>query len=161
MFRGETAILGAERQLFQLEGLRKQGDMAKAQSALAPLRPVERQIEIDAGPAPMEPQMFLDQPQRRRDGARNEDVIAVLRDLALRPVEVGDLGLARLLAHAIAGVPVRLQSDVGEIAVRQAADARDISAEGEPLDGEAAPPVETRGKSRRLDIDAALAERAS
>src|SRR6266699_1708144 len=105
--------------------------------------------------------MFLDWPQRRRDRARNQNVLAVLRGLALRPVEVRDLGLARLFEHAIAGVPVGLQSDVVEIAVRQATDARNIPAEGEALDGEAAPPVEPRGKSRSLDIDVPFAERAS
>ena len=58
-----------------------------------------------------------------------------MRDLRLAPFQVGDLVLAGRFEHAVAGVPIRLQRDIVEIAMRQAAQRR----RGMVLEMQAAP----------------------
>ena len=116
--------------------------------------PVECEIEIETRRLVVEAQPLVDRAERRRDPPLNHRVAErIASDLGLRPFEIGDLGFARLLEHAVAGVPVGLQRDVVEMSVRQAADARLVIAEGEPFDRKPAAAVEPRRQRIGRDAD--------
>ena len=80
--------------------------------------------------------------------------------LRLGPFQIGDLGFARHFEHAVARVPVGLQGDVVEMAVRQAADQRCAASRGERLDA----PARGGGRAARsapavFDLDEAVFDR--
>ena len=107
----------------RFEGVGQQGEMAQPQHALAPVLPVESEIEFDPRRASAQKRkLFLDRPFGRFDPGEGQHVaIGLVRDLRLAPFQVGELVLARRFEHAVAGVPVGGKRDVVEIAMRQAA----------------------------------------
>ena len=155
-FRREAAIVGGERQPLPIEGFGQQRDMAEPERALAPFGPMERDVEIDARGVRPKAQGLFNRAERRWDHTCNQHIVAVLRKLRLRPFEIGDLGLARLLEDAVARVPIGLQRDVVEMPVRQPADDGNIAIEGEAGNRQAAAAVEPRGNATRFNIDEAL-----
>ena len=68
-------------------------------------------------------QVLFDRALGRFDAGTDDDIAiaSVCAMLGLAPFQIGELVLARRLEHAVAGVPVGLQRDLVEKAVRQAA----------------------------------------
>ena len=150
--QGETlrraAIAGGEAQAGFVEGFGQQGDMAQPQRAAAPVLPLEFQVEVDARRIGMKGHALDDRAQRRGDLAMHRHrAIGGAGDMGVGPFQVGDLVLARRLEHAVAGVPVGLQRDFVESAVRDAADqGREVRREAGVLDRQAAAAVQPRAR---------------
>ena len=121
-FGREAPIVGREREALPIESLRQKRDMAEAQRALAPFGPVERDVEIDPGFVCVHAQRLLNGAERSGDSPRDQHIVVFAPEGRLGPIQIGDLGFARLLEDTIAGIPIGLQRDVVEMAVGETAE---------------------------------------
>src|SRR5207245_1739237 len=98
-------------------------EMTQPQHALAPVFPMKGDIKIYSPFAVRKAHLFFDSALGSFDTGMGDDVaIFQLLHPRLAPFQVGDLGLAGRLEHAIAGVPIGLEPDFLKYAVRNSTD---------------------------------------